>query len=169
VQSDAFEHQRGALNGDRGGGARLLVTDAGVGFLLVNEARRRLVERIFGVSSDQTVLVTLIAAGLLAQALHARATQAIGPPSVPALGDVAIAAGVAKDVGHEIAGDWSRDFPGFGALVAVVVLGTLFRPVLRWSFRDLKAAAHRTRIMFEHRYGHLLRYDRLRSRSGMGP
>jgi hypothetical protein len=161
VQIGPVEQQTDALNGDWGtGGARLLLTDARVVSLLLDDARRRAVARMFGVPLDKTGLVTVIAVGTLAQALHDKAAPVLAGPALPSLGGAVFAGTTAKDVAHFIAGDWSRETPLFGSLVVVVVLGTLFRPVLRVSFRDVKASAHRARITFDHRYGHLVRRNR---------
>ncbi len=155
------EQKSGAMNGDWGtGGAKLLLTDGRVVFLLLGEARRRTMARIFGVPEDKTGLVTVIAAGVLARALHDRVAGAVTVPGVPGLGSAVFVGTAAKDAAHLIAGDWSRDTPLFGTLVAVVVLGTTLRPVLRVSFRDVKASADRARIAFDHRYGHLVRRNR---------
>ena len=146
------------------GGTRLLFTDARVVFVLLSEARRRFAAGLFGVPLDQTGLVTVIALGTLAKALHDKAAQMAAVPAVPSLGDSAIAAGVVKEIGHVVAGEWSRDYPLFAPLVGLALLGTLVRPVLRVSFRDVKASGHRARIAFDHRYGHLVRRNRPHTR-----
>jgi hypothetical protein len=73
------------------------------------------------------------------------------------LGDTAIAAAALKASVHGIAGEWSRETPMLGTLVAIAVMGSLFRPLLRVSFRDVKASSHRIRVAFDGRYGHLVR------------
>jgi hypothetical protein len=164
-QIGVVEQQGDGSNGDWGtGGSRLLFTDARVVFLLLGEARRRFAARLFGVPLDQTGLVTIIALGTLAKALHDRAAQLASVPAVPSFGDTTIAAGVVKEIGHVVAGEWSRDYPLFAPLVGLALLGTLVRPVLRVSFRDIKASSHRARIAFDHRYGHLVRRNRPHTR-----
>jgi hypothetical protein len=161
VQIGVVEQQGDGLNGDWGtGGARLLLTDARVVFLLLGEARRRFAARLFGVPMDQTGLVTVIALGTLAKALHHKAAQLASVPDVPSLGDAMIGAAVVKEGGHLVAGDWSRETPMFGRLVGVALVGAMLRPVLRVSFRDVKASSHRARVMFDRRYGHLVRRNR---------
>ena len=71
--------------------------------------------------------------------------------------DAVVGTAMAKAVAHGIAGDWSRDSPLFGTLAVISVLGVVVRPVLRVSFRDVRAASHRLRADFGHRYGHLTR------------
>lgn len=146
------------MNGEWGtGGAKLLLSDVRLVLLLLGEARRRTMVRMFGVPADKTALVTVVAASVLARALHRKATGAVTVPGVPGVGTAMFVGAAAKDVAHRIAGDWSRETPLFGTLVAVVVVGTTLRPVLRVSFRDVRASAHRARIGFDHRYGHLVR------------
>ena len=124
------------------GGARLLLGDVGIAALLLNEARRRVASRMFGVSEDQALLVTLVAAGLLAGGARNRAARVASVPSTPSLGDSVLVAGVLKEAVHALAGDWSKDTPLFTTLVAIAMLGTLARPVLKISFRDVKASSH---------------------------
>jgi hypothetical protein len=74
VQTAAGGQQRVAINRDQDdGGAKLLFTDARVAFLLLDEARYRALARLFGVPRDKSFLVTTIALGTLAQALHDKA------------------------------------------------------------------------------------------------
>ena len=155
------DQQGDGPNGDWGtGGARLLFTDTRVVFLLLGEARRRFAARLFGVPMDKTGMVTIIALGTLAKALHDKSAQLASVPAVPSLGDTTIAAGVVKEIGHLVAGEWSREFPLFEPLVGLALVGALLRPAFRVSFRDVRASSHRARIAFDHRYGHLVRRNR---------
>jgi hypothetical protein len=148
-------------NGDRYfEGARLLVTDTRVALLLLAEARDQAVQRVFGVPRDKSVLVSIIALGMLAGELHSRASKVSdkilkGPN--PSLGDAAIGTAMAKTAAHGVAGEWSRDSPLFGTLLVISALGVAARPVTRASFRDVRAVSHRVRVDFQHRYGHLIR------------
>jgi hypothetical protein len=146
------------------GGTRLLVTDARVAFLLLNEARFRAIERMFGAPRDQSALVTAVAVGTLMQAVHSKATQIIKRPAGPSVQDTVIGAGIMKAAAHGIAGDSARDSPQFGTLVAIAVLGAACRPLVRLSWRDVRAVTHRMRRDFDHRYGHLVRPNRRPSR-----
>jgi hypothetical protein len=139
------------------GGARLLLSDIRVASLLLNEARCAVVARLFGVPRDKSVLVTIIAVGALAQAAHDKATRALGIQAYPSFGDSMIGTSVLRESAHWITGDYYRDTPIFGTLIAIGVLGTSLRPVLRVSLRGAKAASHGARVEFENRYGHLLR------------
>lgn len=161
LHAGAGEQRGAALRGDEeSGGLRLLINDATVACLLLNEARCRVAARLFGVPKDQSFLVTLIALGALAGAVHDRAARALQAPGTPSLGDTVLVAGAIKESVHGIAGAWSKDTPLFNTLLAIAVLGNLLRPVLRVSFRDVKASSHRARVAFDHRYGHLVRRGR---------
>lgn len=138
------------------GGARLLFSDVRVAFLLLDEARDRVLARLFGVPRDKSFLVTISALGTVAEAVHGKAARVLRVPGGPSVGDTVLGAAVLKESMHGIAGAWSRDTPFFGTLVAIAVLGASFRPALGASFRGIKASSHRARAGFDHRYGHLV-------------
>jgi hypothetical protein len=159
--SGAGEQQRVAVSGDQeSGGARLLIGDASIVCLLLNDARYRAVGRLFGVGRDQSFLVTVVGVGTLALALHERAARMRPVPAVPSLGDAVLAAGVLRASVHGVAGTLNRDTPLFNSLIAIALLGSLARPVLRVSFRDAGAVSRRARVTFDNRYGHLIRRGR---------
>ncbi len=163
VRTAAGHEQGVALSRDGYvGGARLLVSDVRVAILLLDEARYRVVARLFGVPRDKSLLVTIVALGTVAGAAHGKAAQVLRVPAGPSVADTVMGAAVVRESVHRIAGAWSRDSPFFGTLVAVAVLGASFRPVLGASFRGVKASSHRARAGFDHRYGHLVRASRRR-------
>src|ERR1700727_2320917 len=59
-------------------GGRLLASDIGVIYLLLNEARYRTLARLFGVSREQAHLATLVFVAALAEAARARAERLRG-------------------------------------------------------------------------------------------
>ncbi len=135
------------------GGARMAITDAIIALLLLEEGRDRILARVFGVSRDQSFLVTLIAIGVAAQALRGK-TEAIRS-SGPSVADAAIGAAVLKEGAYRIAGDWSRDTQSFGSLVAFALVARhhpVFRGV-RSSLRGAKASSRRARTFLRRRYG----------------
>src|SRR5205807_3178628 len=77
-------------------GARLLTTDAGVVLLLLDQARYRVVERMFGVSEENSWLVTAIAAGVLARAVQGKASQVMRVPHGPSFGDTMLGTGMLR-------------------------------------------------------------------------
>src|SRR5579884_3525336 len=58
-----------------GGGARLLLSDVSTARVLLNEARYRTIERLFGVPRENAGLLTLVALGTLAAGVRAKATE----------------------------------------------------------------------------------------------
>jgi hypothetical protein len=138
------------------GGLRLLVSDTRVALLLLDEARCAVVARLFGVSRDDSVLVSIIAVGALAHAAHATTAGVIEGQSWPSTGDSLIGVSALRESAHWLAGDLYRDTPIFGTLIAFAFLATSLRPVLRGSVRGIKIASRDARAGFDHRYGHLL-------------
>jgi hypothetical protein len=137
------------------GGARLLFGDGILAFLLLNEARHRIVAWVFGVAKENSNLVTILAIGAVAEVLSDKAPP-IRRPTPPSIADTAIGAGALNEIAHRIAGDSSRDTPFFGALVAFALLGRSFRPMLRESFRSVRglfrgviAGSRRVRALLE--------------------
>jgi hypothetical protein len=137
-------------------GARLLVSDVRVALLLVDEARHRVVERLFGVSRDQSWPVTLIALALLASAAHDKWAQALKGPGGPTRSDLVLGAAGLKELLTWISGQSSRDTPLVGSLVMVAVVGALVRPGVSRAAHGIRTSSHRARLSFNHRYGHLL-------------
>lgn len=143
-------------------GARQLASDARIAFLLLREARGRTCERLFGVSRDDSALVTLIALATLAGAAHSKLHDVIAAPGVPTSSDTFIGAGVLKEAIHLMAGDWSRETPIIPVVIVAAVVGHHLRPWARVSVHDIRAAAHVVRRDFDRRYGHLIRPNRRR-------
>lgn len=138
-------------------GAKLLATDARVALLLLREIRGRVCEGLFGVSRDDSALVTFIALATLAHAVRNSVHDAITAPGAPTWNDAVIGVGALKEGAHWIAGDWSRDVPVVPALIVAAVIGQHLRPWLRISLHDVKAVSRQIRVDFDHRYGHLIR------------
>lgn len=124
------------------GPARLLCGDAIIVVLLLNEARHRVVSRVFGVSRDDSNLVTAVTIGSGGHALHHQAARVRSLPARPSLFDTAVGAAVLNETVQRIAGDASRDTPAFSSLVAFALLDRGFGPTLRASFRDAQRSLH---------------------------
>ena len=125
-------------------GARLAVIDARVVILLLDEARNRVIARVFGVPKENSLLVTIIGLGALAEALRGSA----GKLQVKAdwkLDDAVIATAVTHEALHAISGNRYRNVRFFGALVALAVLDKSFRPAVSRSFRAVSASERRVR------------------------
>ena len=148
------------------GGARLLAADARVVSLLIDDARRRAMERLLGIPRDQPsggeTLLTLI---VLGGALKSRAPHR---PTRPSLADTTWGFGLLREVGYGVAGPWARETPGFGALIALALVGAGTGVVVRKSVQGVKGVSHRGYAEFHHRYGHLIRRN-IRRRAATEP
>jgi hypothetical protein len=141
------------------GGTRMLLVDLRGGLLLLNEARCRSVERIFGVRRDQVNLTTLVALLVAAEQLRRRAER-IKPQRRVSVADYAIGAGALRESIYGVAGPASRDTPLAGTLIVLAVLGGLVRPPVIRSLHGMKASSRRAHTMFLGRYGHLVGHNR---------
>jgi hypothetical protein len=128
------------VNRGQHAGARPLFGDAILAFLLLNEARRRVVGAVFGVAEENSGLVTIFAIGAAVEMLSDKAPS-IRKPAPPSIADTAIGAGALNEMAYRIAGDWSRSMPFFGALVALALLEKSFRPMLRGSVRGVRGSS----------------------------
>ena len=140
------------------GGGRLLVSDCRVAFLLLDEARRRVIERVFGVPRDTSFLVTIVALGTLAEAVHRKVAGAMSIPGSPSIGDAVVGASVLRESVHWISGEQPGESPLLGTLVTIAVLGAIARPAAAGSFRGVKAASRRTRKGFDYFFRDFVRF-----------
>ena len=132
-------------------GARLLASDIRITSLLVNDARYRTVQALFGVRRDQVNLVTLIAAMALAEAAHKKTEQLLA--AGPTRSNAILGLGLVSALGNGIAGPTSPQTPLFGLLVGSALLGGVGVRALRRSAHGVKACAHHIRLSFRGRYG----------------
>jgi hypothetical protein len=144
------------------GGARLVVADVRLVYLLLNQARARAIAQLFGISGPGSALVTIIALGLAAETAHRKVTRVLTAPGTPELGQAALGASVLTESVRWIAGPGTGEFPLFGPLILFAVVGHAMRPVVRSAVHGLRASAHRAHTDLDHRYGHIIRRNRPR-------
>jgi hypothetical protein len=140
-------------------GARLFVGDGVVVFRLLNEARHRLMSRVFKMPREHSNVMTLfvIAAFLraLQRAAAAPGTQVRKARSSPtAVGDTIIGAAAARETVNSIAGRPARDTPFAAGLIAFALTAYGLRAAVRRlvhevrpAFRHLASAEHRVRAV----------------------
>ena len=140
-------------------GARLFVGDAVIAFRLLNEARHRILSRVFGMPREHSNLMTLFVIGAfvreLQRAAAAPGTQVRKARSSPtAVGDTMIGVGAARETVNSIAGHPARDTPFAAELIAFALTVYAFRAgikrllhALRPSLRRILAATHRVRAV----------------------
>jgi hypothetical protein len=150
------------------GGARLLAADARVVYLLADDARRRAIERVFGIPRDEkSGLLTLFALAALGSALQSRVP---GRPSRPGLSGVMFGFGAVAEAAYDIAGPSSRESPYFGTLLAFALAGAATRVAVRKTAHGVRGVSHEAYREFHHRYGHLIRRNpRRRAEPEPGP
>lgn len=122
------------------GFARLFFGDAAIVLLLLNDARHRIVARVFGTSRDDSNLVTALALGSAAVAVHGTAARLRTLPRHPSGTDSAIGAAVLREAALGIAGAPTRAVPAAGALVTLALVGRSSRPVLRGALRTTRGS-----------------------------
>lgn len=142
-------------------GARLLVSDTRLIFLLLNEARYHAIKRLFGTPREDSALVTIIALAMVSAAVSSKAAELVKGPN-PSLAGALLGAGVVNESVRGIAGVAPGDSVLFSTLIAMALVGAAVRPVARASWRSAKTMSHQVRADFDHRYGHLIRRNRPR-------
>jgi hypothetical protein len=154
------------------GGVELLAADTRVASLFADEARRRLIQRLFGIPrTEKSGAVTLIALLTVAEAIR-RQIDAAPRPSPPKPIGLMFGLGLVKEAAYGIAGPSARESPYFGTLLALALMGAGVRVGVRASTRGVRRLSHQAFADFEHRYGHLIRPNRSRpaaSPAGEGP
>jgi hypothetical protein len=139
--------------------ARLFVGDAVVAFRLLNEARHRILSRVFGLTREHSNLISLFVIGAFVRGLERAAaapgTQVRKVRSGPtAVGDTMIGVSAARETTNSIAGHPPRDTPFAAELIALAMTLYAFRAAIRRLlhavrplFRRLAAAAHTVRAV----------------------
>jgi hypothetical protein len=141
------------------GSARLFAGDTVIAFRLLNEARHRIMYRVFGMPREHSNVMTLFVLAASVRALQRAAatpgTQVRKARSSPtAVGDTMIGVAVAKETVNSIAGRPARDKPFAAALIGFAMTVYAFRAgikrlvhAVRPSLRRLRAAEHRVRAV----------------------
>lgn len=144
----------GSNNGAHHGGARVLLTDARVASLLLNEARDRTTARLFGVPREASSLLTVVAIGTLASALYDRVQAMLKVvPGAPSAGDTLIGVSAVNVVLREIAGSRAKETRFLATLLMSAVLAKSVAPALEASMRRARGQARKARSAFGRRYG----------------
>jgi len=145
------------------GGRSALASDLRVAFLLINEARYRTLERLFGCPKDQANLLTLVAAAVLVGAMRDR-SQRIMRGSTPTQDDVLLGMASVRELICSVAGPSLRDMPYLGALITVAFAGRAALPTVIRSICGIRTGSQRLNTGFRRRYGYLLDVGHRRQR-----
>ena len=126
----------------RVGANRGFVDDVVIGLMLLNRARRRAVEQVFGLTGltrDESIIITLIA--LAAVARQTGEAAPVHKPAKPHPSNLMLAAGVVKELGHQAGGAGSRDIPGFVGLIAFALIWR-YHPLARGAAAAARESIH---------------------------
>lgn len=141
-----------------------VASDLRVAFLLFNDARYRLIRRLFGVSRrDQVNVVTVIGLLLLADAAHEKVEGLVTGPGGPTRSDVLFVSGALNGMLENLGGSHIQETPLLGTLVAGALLAGASRGVARRTTHGVRSGSHEMRRAFNHRYGRLIGRRRPRS------
>ena len=131
-------------------GAGQFYADRRVETLLLGEARRRAVTRMFGVpGEEQSLLVTLILAGSVATALGGLVARPL--PRLSG-GDAMMGGAVLNVSIGAMAGVSARTAPLAGGLIAFAVVAHALRPVMAASAHQGRALMRDLRATYDARY-----------------
>ncbi|HUE26540.1 MAG TPA: hypothetical protein VMP89_07175 [Solirubrobacteraceae bacterium] len=135
----------------------MLLTDARVALLLLNDARYRTMERFFGLPRDQVNAATAVAGLVLADAVSARVRRLLLGPN-PSAADVALGASALRESVYAFSGQSPSETPLLGTLIVIGVLGHVARPVVGRTLHEVRVSSRRLRVAFNgafnSRYGH---------------
>lgn len=132
------------------------MSDTRAMFMLLNHARHRAIHSVFGLPPEQDNILTLMALGLAAGAVHGGYRRVVEAPGAPSGGDVLIGTASLSEVMSGIAGPSSRKAPMLGTLLLAALLAGAAGPAIRGSLRGLKGETDRVTLDFHRRYGYLV-------------
>ena len=125
------------------GTPQLFLTDSRLVLTVLNHLRYQALNRVFGTSREQANALTVV---LLLGAANStyEAARRIGETRLR-VSDAGLGAIALREAALGVAGPGARAVPGFGALVAVALLGGLAAPGLRRTAQRMRAAERRVR------------------------
>jgi hypothetical protein len=132
-------------------GGRLLATDLRIATLLLNDARYRMFQRMFGIERKDVNLVTFIALLLMAQGAQSTSRN-LRSRRPPTLTENFMGFGLVREALCRVAGPDSRDTPMLSTLLAIAVIGGAARSGLRGVW----GSGHQADVAFHKRYGYLV-------------
>jgi hypothetical protein len=109
--------------------------------LLLNEARHRILARVFGLPREDANVISMVAAGALSAGLHSGARAVLGArPHLSVVG-AAMGAGAVKATASRVAGASSAATPYFTTLLVLAVLVRGFGPMVRASLGGVRGSS----------------------------
>ena len=148
------------------GKSELFLTDSRLVLAVLNHLRYQALNRAFGVSREQANVVTAVLLLGAADGTYEATRRLTGKRPHVSGTDAAIGAVALRDAALGVAGPSARAIPGFGALVALAILGGVAAPGLRRTAHRVRAAEQRLRIAEERiRRERIRRYTAARERA----
>jgi hypothetical protein len=124
---------------------QLFLTDSRLVLAVLNHLRYQALNRAFGVSREQANVVTAVLLLGAADGAYEATRRITGVRPPVSRGDAVVGAIALRDAALGIAGPSARAVPGFGALVALGILGGIAAPGLRRTTQKMRAAEQRVR------------------------
>jgi hypothetical protein len=124
---------------------QLFLTDSRLVLAVLNHLRYQALNRAFGVSREQANVVTAVLLLGAADGAYEATRRITGVRPPVSRGDAVVGAIALRDAALGIVGPSARDVPGFGALVALGILGGIAAPGLRRTTQRMRAAEQRVR------------------------
>jgi hypothetical protein len=146
------------------GGGRLLVSDIGAVFVLLNYLRRRVIRQVFGVSDEQANLLSWVILLMLITDAQGHVRRMMEGPPMPPAEDWLFGLGTLEEVVGSIVGPPAQGTPALSGLIALAVVAATVGPTIKRSLRGVRASSHRAATGFHHRYGYLVDPGHWRSR-----
>jgi hypothetical protein len=132
-------------------GGRLLARDLRVASLLLDDARYRAFQRLFGIDRNQVNLVTFVALLLVAEKTRDTGRR-IRAQRGPTVAEDFMSFALLREALCRVAGPNSRDTPMLSVLLTIAVVGGAARSALH----GMRGSGHRADVAFHHRYGYLI-------------
>src|SRR5213592_3344472 len=131
------------------GAGQLFLADSRLAFVVLNEARYRVLGRVFGVSREQANLLTFALALVGFEGAVTTAGRVIRVPLQVSRADFAIGGFMSREAAIGVAGPSAGEVSPFATLMTIAVVGGLALPTLRRTARRLREAERRVRTLRE--------------------
>ena len=125
------------------GTPQLFLTDSRMVLTVLNHLRYQALHRVFGTSREQANALTVVLLLGAADSAYEAARRITGTRL--RVSDAGLGAIALREAALDVAGPGARAVPGFGALVALALLGGVAAPGLRRTAKRMRAAERRVR------------------------
>ena len=134
------------------GAGELFLADSRLAFAVLNVARVRILQRLFGISPQQANLLTFVMAVTAGHTAAKTAGRVVSAPLRISGMDVAMGSFLAREGAVGVAGPSAGEISPFATLVTIGLAGGLAIPALRRLSHTLRATERRVRTLRERQY-----------------